>query len=195
MLEVPDWGLASLSWFIYCYLSHVRCSNFCSLYWFWRCKDHPCPLSPHLGLWRMLEVPDWCLATFSWFGYCPLSYVPCSKFWPSILIWRCKEHPCPSSPDLWLWRMLEVPDWGLASSSGYGYGPWSLIHTPSKFRLFILIWRCKEHPCLLSPDLGFGGCWRFPNGVWHLDLDSEWSLVFDTCMFLILTLYLDFEGS
>ena len=27
---------------------------------FWKVsKEHPCPLSPHLGLWRMLEVPDW----------------------------------------------------------------------------------------------------------------------------------------
>ena len=33
--------------------------NFGSLSWFWRWKEHPCPLSPHLGLWRMLEVPGW----------------------------------------------------------------------------------------------------------------------------------------
>ena len=33
--------------------------NFGSLSWFWRCKEHPCPWSPHLGLWRTLEVPDW----------------------------------------------------------------------------------------------------------------------------------------
>ena len=26
-------------------------------------NTNPCPLSPHLGLWRMLEVPDWGLAS------------------------------------------------------------------------------------------------------------------------------------
>ena len=33
--------------------------NFSCLPWFWRCKEHLCHLSPHLGLWRMLDVPDW----------------------------------------------------------------------------------------------------------------------------------------
>ena len=33
-------------------------------------KEYPCPLSPDLGLWRMQEDPDWCLASWSWFGYC-----------------------------------------------------------------------------------------------------------------------------
>ena len=43
--------------------------NFGSLSWFWRCKEHPCPLSPIYGLWLGLEVPDWGLASWSWFGY------------------------------------------------------------------------------------------------------------------------------
>ena len=37
---------------------HTHDPNFGSLSWFWRCKEHPCPLSPHLGLWRTLDVPD-----------------------------------------------------------------------------------------------------------------------------------------
>ena len=54
--------------------------NFGSLSWFWRCKEHPCPLSPHLGLCRTLEVPDWGLASWSWFGYGHWSLVyPWSK--------------------------------------------------------------------------------------------------------------------
>ena len=28
-----------------------------ALYLDLRCKEHPCPLSPHLGLWRMLQAP------------------------------------------------------------------------------------------------------------------------------------------
>ena len=50
-------------------LWYTHIPNFGSLSWFWRCKEHPCPLSPHSGLWRMLEVPDWGLASWSWFGY------------------------------------------------------------------------------------------------------------------------------
>ena len=33
--------------------------KFSSLPWFWRCEEHPFPLSPDLELWRILEVPDW----------------------------------------------------------------------------------------------------------------------------------------
>ena len=40
---------------------------------------------------------------------------------------------------------------------------------------------------------GFGGCWRFLTGVWHLDLDLDMALVFDTAMIQIWALYLDFE--
>ena len=67
-------------------LWHTHDPNFGSLSWFWRCKEHPCPLSPHLGLKRMLEIPDWGLAPWSSFGYghWPLIY-PWSKFWLSIL--------------------------------------------------------------------------------------------------------------
>ena len=32
--------------------------GFDSLSRFQRCKERPCPLSPNLGLWGMLEVPD-----------------------------------------------------------------------------------------------------------------------------------------
>ena len=51
-------------------LWHTYVPNFGYLSWFWRCKEHPCPLSPHLGLWRTLEVPDWGLTSCSWFGFC-----------------------------------------------------------------------------------------------------------------------------
>ena len=105
-------------------LWHTQDPNFGSLSGFWRCNKHPCPLSPHLGLWRMLEVPDWGLASWSWFehGHWFLTH-PWSKFWLSILIWRCEEYPCPLNPDFWFWRMLEIPDWGLLSWSWFGCGP------------------------------------------------------------------------
>ena len=92
-----------------------------------------------LGVWRMLEVPDWNLASWFWFenGHLFLfTYIPNfgSLFW----FWRCKEHPCPLSPHLGLWRMLGVSDWDLASRSWIGYGPWFLVHPGSKFGLSIL---------------------------------------------------------
>merc|ERR1711954_334569 len=43
------------------WLTHIL--NFGFLSWFLRCKEHPCPLSSDLELWRTLEVPDWGLAS------------------------------------------------------------------------------------------------------------------------------------
>ena len=58
-----------------------------ALSWFWRCKEHPCPLSPDSGLWRTLVVSDQGLASWSWFGYGQKSLIyPSSKFGLSILI-------------------------------------------------------------------------------------------------------------
>ena len=54
--------------------------NFGCLCWFWRCKEHPCPLNPDLRLWLGLQVPDWGLASWSWFGYCHWFFIqPCFK--------------------------------------------------------------------------------------------------------------------
>ena len=49
--------------------------NFGSVSWFWRWKEHPCPLSPNLGLWRTLEVPDWGFASWYWVRYSHWSLV------------------------------------------------------------------------------------------------------------------------
>ena len=66
--------------------------NFGSLCWFWRCKGHPCPLSPYLRLWRTLEVPDWGLASWSWFGYGHWSLIqPWVEFWLSILLLKVQR--------------------------------------------------------------------------------------------------------
>ena len=84
----------------------------------WRCKEKLCPCSPDFGLWGMLEVPDWGLSSWPWFGYGHGSLIyPFFEFNLAILILRCKEHPCPLSPHLGLWRRLEIPDLGLASLS------------------------------------------------------------------------------
>ena len=60
--------------------------NFGSLLWFWRYKEHPCPLCPDMGLWWGLEVLDWDFTSWYWFGYGHLLLVyPNSIFWFSII--------------------------------------------------------------------------------------------------------------
>ena len=56
--------------------------NFGSLSWCWRCKEHLCPLSPDLGFWLVMEVSDWGLAFWSWFGYGHESLI-----WLWLLAW------------------------------------------------------------------------------------------------------------
>ena len=109
--------------------------NFCSLSWFWRWKEHLSPLSPYLGLWRMLKVPDWGLASWSCLDKVTgLWYTHIPNIGSLSWFWRCKEHTCPFSPHLGLWRMLEVPDLGLASWSWFGYSHESVIW------LWLLAW-------------------------------------------------------
>ena len=74
------------------------------------------------GVWHLHVALD--MVSSLWYTHDP-NFGSLSRFW------RCKEHPCPLSPHLELWRMLEVPDWGLASWSWFGYGHWSLIHPGS----------------------------------------------------------------
>ena len=114
--------------------------NSCSLSWFCTWKEHPCPLSPDFGLWRMLEAPEWGLASSLdldmvgglWYTH-NLNVVPLSWFWSS------KEYLSPLSTDLVLLRMMEVPDYGLVFWTQLGYGFWSLIHPHSEFWLSLLI--------------------------------------------------------
>ena len=111
-----------------------------ALFLIFKVQKHLCPLSPHLGLWRTLEVPDW-----GWHHYLDLDmvtglwYINDPNFGSLSWFWRCKEHPCPLSPLSGFLRMLEVPDWGMTSLSWFGYGHWSLIHLWSKFWLSVLI--------------------------------------------------------
>ena len=118
--------------------------NLGSVSYFWRCKEHPCSLSHHLGLWRMLEVPDWGLVSWSWFEYGHWILMhQCSHFWLSVLIFKVQR------------TYMSVKSWYVALKGAEG--SWL------KFGILILIW--------------------------------IWSLVFSTHMFHILALYLDFEGA
>ena len=127
--------------------------------------------------------------------------------------WRCKEPLCPLRPHLELWRVLEVPDWGLASWSWFWYGHWSLIQPWYNFLCSILILKVQRTSMSIKSSFGAledaGGLWL---GFGILILIWIWSLVFDTlriqilCSILILKVqkisfplnsgstYLDFEG-
>ena len=68
--------------------------NFGSLSWFWRCKEHPCPLSPIYELWWGLGVPDCGLASWSWFGYVHCFFIyPYSEFCFSLWILKVQITP------------------------------------------------------------------------------------------------------
>ena len=141
MLGVPDWGFQSGSWFAYDHWSFMfPSSKFWQSIFISKVQRTSMTFKSWFGLWRMLGVPDWSLVSWLWFGYdyWSMNHL-CSNFGFLSWFWTYKDHPCPESPDLGLWRILEVPDWGLGSWSWFVYGHWSLIHIFSEFRLSILI--------------------------------------------------------
>ena len=161
MLEVHEWGLnLDLDLNIVTGLLFTYIPKFGTLSWFWRCKEHPSHLSPDLGLWRMLEVPDWGLTSLSWFGYDHWSLIhPWYEFWPFIL--------------------------SLALSI-----------VMFKYLLSILILKVQRTSMSFKSSLGAledaGGSWL---GFGILILIWIWLLVYDIPMFWILALYFDFDGS
>ena len=153
------------------------------------CKEHPCPLSPHLGLWRILEVPDWDLAPWSWFGYGHWYLIhPFSKFWLSILI-------------------LSRQRTSMSFKSRFGvlgfcililFWIWSLTFHEAIFQILALYlgerwW--KEHQSPSNPHMGLWRTQVFLTEVWHLDLDLDTVTCHKKPIFQILALYLDFAGA
>ena len=71
---------------------YTHIPNLGSICWFSRPKKHPWPLSPHLGLWRMLYVPESGLTSWFSYGYGHYSLIcPWSKFLLSILILKVQR--------------------------------------------------------------------------------------------------------
>ena len=142
MLEVPDWGLASWYWFWYGHWSliypwsefwlsililKVQRISMSFMSWFLALEDAE---GSWLGFVSLILIFD--MVPGLWYTHVPIL--------DSLsLFWRCKEHPCPLSPDLGIWRTLEVPDWGLLSWSWLGYGHWSLIDPSFELWLSIMI--------------------------------------------------------
>ena len=68
---------------------------------------------------------------------------------------------------------MDVPDWGLASQSGFGYGHWSLVHPCSEFWLYLHFEGAKNIHVLEVLKWGFVVCWRFLAWVWHRNPDLD----------------------
>ena len=176
MLEAPDRGLAFWSWFRHgdcLWYAHVL--NFGSLTRFWRFKEHPYPLSPDLGPWRRLEVPDFSFAFLSlfWYGYWSLIHI-WSNFWPSILILRVQR------------TSMSFKSWfgALEGAVGSWLGfvililiqIWSMVFDTPRIQILALyldLEGAKNIHALQVLIWEFGGHWRFLTGVWHLDLDLD----------------------
>ena len=125
-----------------------------------------------------------------------LWYTNIQNFGSLSWFWMCKEHPCPLSPDLGLWWGLEVPDWGMASWSWFGYGHWSLMHPWSDFWLYILLLKVQRTSMSFKSSFGaMGDAWGSWLGFGILILIWIWSLVFASTMIQMLDLYHDFEGA
>ena len=115
----------------------------------------------------MLELPDWCLASWFWFGYGNWSLIYLIFNFCLSLFLRCKDHPCPSSSHLGLFRMLEVTDWGLVSWPWCGYGLCSLILPYSDFLTSILILKVQRTSCPSSRHLGLWRMLGVPDWILH----------------------------
>ena len=135
-------------------------SNFGSLSWFRRCKKHPCPLSHHLGIWRMLEVPDWGLVSWYWFGYGHWSFLhPYSEFWLSSLI--SKVQRTSMSFKSWFGLLEDAGGSLLGSGSLFLIWIWSLVFYTPMFQIFALypdFEGSKNMNVLQVVIWGFGGC-------------------------------------
>ena len=139
------------------------------------CNEHPCPLSPHFRLWRMLEVPDLDLASWSWFRYGHWFFIYLySEFWLSLLIWKVLRTYMSFKP--WFGALVA------AGGSRLGFHIltliwiWSLVFDTPIFQIFTLTLdfkSAKSIHVLQVRILGFGGHWMFLTEFWNIDHDLD----------------------
>ena len=160
---------------------YTNIPNFLSLSWFWRCKEHPCPFSPGLGLRWGLEVPDWGSASWPLFGYGHwfLIDIYC-KFGLSILILKVVQRTSMSFKP-WLGALDNSGGSSLrfGSWSWFRHENWSFIHPWPKFWLPILMWKVQRSFVSFK--------------FWFLALEDTVEVP-DTPIFQILALFFYFEG-
>ena len=159
-----DMEMCTCLWF-------TQVPNFALFHDFEGAKNISCHLSPDLGLWRTSEVSDRGLTSSSrfWFGHWSLIY-QWSEFWLSILILKVQRTSMSFKSSFWA---LED-----AGGSWLGIGIFILIwiwslDTPTQqvWALYLDFEGAKNIQDLQILIWGFGGCWMFLIGVWHLDID------------------------
>ena len=122
--------------------------NNSSLSWFWRLKEYPCPLSPNLGLWWGLVVPDWDLAFWCWLNICwMVFYSPMIQILDCYLFFEGAKNIHVLEVQIFgigeNWRFLTKvwhPDLGLNMVTSLLY-----THVPN-FSSLSWSWRFKEYP-------------------------------------------------
>ena len=136
----------------------------------WRRKENQCPLCLDLGLWRMLNLLDWDMASWSWFRYGHRSFVhPCSKFWLSIFI--LKVQRTSMSFKSWFGALEDAGCFLLGLGIFILIEIWSLVFNKHMFQIWALYLDfegSKNIHVLKALIWGFGGCWRFLTWIWLL---------------------------
>ena len=131
--------------------------NFRFLQWVFRYKKPSCHLFSGFGLWRILEFPD--RACKIWFRY-EYDQLPkkilCTQFQVPTLSFKVQRTLRSLLSRLGLWRMLEVPDWGLESSLRYRY-----VQLPRKnlYAIFQLPTLSFQMQRILMSFLSWLGLW------------------------------------
>ena len=156
MLEVPDWGWSSWPWYGWGHWSLIHQSlKFQVSILILKVQRPPRPSSPTLrfgGCWSFL-TGGWHIDHYLGIAS-GLWYTNIPNFDPLSWFLRCKEHCCPLNPDKGFLRMLDVPDWGLAYWSWYGYGHEALKHQWSKFWVSVLIFKVQRTSMSFKSSFG-----------------------------------------
>ena len=119
-LDMYDWSFMTFT----CYgwgkiVPKSFCSKFLSPRIEFKVQRTLLSLMSSLELWRTLEVPDWSLMTWTWYGSSKgVSNNFCAKFHSS----GTKIKVQITLFSLELWRILEVPDRTLMTRTWYGWG-------------------------------------------------------------------------
>ena len=175
MLEAPDWGFASWSWFGYCHWSLVNPLLKCLLsILILKVQKHPCPSSPVFGFgWRFLAgcwdlSLDLDITTGLWYSHF-------FTFYACILTLKVKR----STMSL-MSRVGALED---AGDSWLGFGIlvliwiWSLVFDISMLGLLALYLDfegAQNIHVLYVLTWGFARCCRFLPWVWNLILIWIW---------------------
>ena len=159
-LEIPDWGFSSSPWWgcVYMVPTDIYTEFQLSILNL-RVQRSPLSSKSWLELWWTLEVPDWGLGSWSWWGCVyDLSTDPYTKFELSKLKLKVQRSLLSSKTWLELWRTLEIPDWGFSSSPWWGCvfrGPMDIY---TKFQLSWL--SLKVQRSLLSSKPSWLELWK-----------------------------------